>query len=270
MIVGSLNAGIFPRLSTGYFPNAPADDLLDNSRMAEENFVDRMNRRLTELGLSDRAASITASGKPDLIRDIRRKGVKPKQDLLVALAEVLETTTEYLLHGVNTGHVVADRRTGYDAPPEGSPFVKALPRDIPVYGTVLGSEITFNGDGEIIETHILEMTSEIDWVRRPPMLETRRDVYALYVSGSSMEPRFEPGDPVIVDPKRSPKPGDDVIVQLYTTDGDGVQVALIKRLVRRTANYIELRQYNPDTVFTVAMDRVAAVHRVLMMRDVIG
>lgn len=270
MIVGPLNAGKLPHVSTGYFPDAHAGDLLDKSRMPDETFIDRLDRRLKELGRSDRSVSLDASGKPDLIRDIRRKGTKPKQDLLVALAEALETSVEYLLYGSDTGHVVAGKSTGYDGATERSPFTRPSPRDIPVYGTVLGGDVVFDGDNEHIETHLLEMTQEIDWVRRPPTLETRRDVYALYVSGSSMEPRFEPGDPVIVDPKRSPKMGDDVIVQLFALDGDGIQIALIKRLVRRTARFVELRQYNPNTTFCVPIERVASVHRVLMMRDVIG
>jgi phage repressor protein C with HTH and peptisase S24 domain len=38
---------------------------------------------------------------------------------------------------------------------------------------------------------------------------------------------------------------------------------LIKRLVRRTGGYVELRQFNPDTTFRVETQRVAKIHRVL-------
>lgn len=232
-----------------------------------DQMIDRIDERLAAVGLTDRAASIQATGKADTIRDIRRKGTKPKQEALAGLAEVLETTTEYLLHGRETGHVVGDRRTGYEPQPDPVPFSKTPARSLPVFGTVLGSEVSF--DDTAIETHMIELTEEIDWVRRPPILESRRDVYAVYISGHSMEPRFEPGDPVIVDPKRAPKPGDDVIVQL-TTDGETVATALIKRLVRQSSNYVELRQYNPPKVFRVDRERVKWLHRVLSMGDVIG
>lgn len=238
----------------------------------DETMLDRIEKRRRELNLSARHVGLEGAGNPDLLRDMRRKNTKPKREALAGIAELLETTVEYLLHGQNTGAVIANQRTGYDAEPEPLPFGKALPRTMPVYGTALGSEIIFDGAEAKVETHLIEMTDVIDWVRRPPILEGRKDVYALYISGHSMEPRFEPGDPVIVDPKRAPKPGDDVIVQITDVVGDEIEVkaAVIKRLVRRTAAYIELRQYNPALTFTVPVEQILFVHRVLGIRDMLG
>lgn len=88
-----------------------------------------------------------------------------------------------------------------------------------------------------------------------------------------MAPRFEPGERAFVSPKAAVRPGDDVIVQLTDPNGagdlaDAVTDVLIKRLVRRTASFIELRQFNPDNTFEVPLDRIArqrgklAIHRV--------
>ncbi len=227
--------------------------------------LDRIDERLRVMDYTDRQASMLATGKPDTIRDIRRRKSLPKIETLAALAEVLETTVEYIKFGKQTGAIVGDRRTGFDHGPGGPPLGASLPRTLEVYGTVLGGDPHL--DGAPIETH--ELTDVIDWIRRPTIFDGRRDVYALYVTGSSMEPRFEPGDPVVVDPKRPPRPGDDVIVQLRDTD-DVVRVALIKRLVRRTGTGLELRQYNPDISFTVPLERVKEVHRVVMMRDLLS
>ena len=244
----------------------------DNARVTQSTFIDRIDERLTALGMTDHTASLLASENRnrDMIRDLRRRGQQPKRETMNRLAEALETTVEYLKTGRNTGTVLADRRSGYDAGGPPDPFA-SQPRTLQVYGTALGAEMQFE-DANLIEAHLIEMVDVIDWVRRPPLLEGRKDVYALYVSGSSMEPRYEPGDPVVVDPKRAPKPGDDVIVQIRDGEGDGtiIRAALIKRLVRRTAVFVELRQYNPATTFRVPVDRVASMHRVLGMRDIVS
>lgn len=238
----------------------------------EETLLDRIESRRKELGMTERHVGLAGAGNPDLLRDMRRKGTTPKRDALAGIAELLETTVEYLLYGKRTGAVIAGYATGYDGEAEPLPFGKPLARTMPVYGTALGSDTLFDGAEIKIETHVIEMTDVIDWVRRPPILEGRKDVYALYISGHSMEPRFEPGDPVIVDPKRAPKLGDDVIVQIAATLGDDaeVKVAVIKRLVRRTANHVELRQYNPSLTFTVPAEQILFVHRVLGIRDMLG
>lgn len=259
-----IDAGVCPHLSTGKIPHEATGLFRDNARMADEP-INRIDERLEALGLTDRKASLLATGKPDLIRDIRRRGSLPKIEALAQLAEALETTVEYIKFGRQTGAVIADRRTGFEHGPEGMAIGATLPRTLQVYGTVLGGDPGFD-DGKV-ESH--EVTEVIDWIRRPSMFEGRPDVYALYVTGSSMEPRFEPGDPVVIDPKRPPRPGDDVIVQLADDNGS-VTLSLIKRLVRRTANELQLRQYNPDITFAVPLGRVKEIHRVVMLRDMLG
>jgi phage repressor protein C with HTH and peptisase S24 domain len=39
-------------------------------------------------------------------------------------------------------------------------------------------------------------------------------------------------------------------------------MVLIKRLVRRSAHFVELAQFNPPMTFRVPSERVAAIHRV--------
>lgn len=267
---GAVNAGNCPPLSTGICPDAVFSCLRDTARMSE-TFIDRVDSRIRELGTTDRAVSlmVTEEKNPDLIRDLRRRpNARPRDPIVLdRLAEALETTRAFLLYGRTDGDVVADKRTGYNPGPAGKPF--NFPKSLPVFGTAIGADLNFEGERDPIETHIVELTEEIDWIGRPPAFEGRRDVYALYISGSSMEPRHEPGDPVIVDPKRPPSPGDDVIVQIRAEGSDEVKAALIKRLVRRTARHIELRQYNPSLTFTVNIDRVHSIHRVIPWRDVL-
>jgi phage repressor protein C with HTH and peptisase S24 domain len=39
-------------------------------------------------------------------------------------------------------------------------------------------------------------------------------------------------------------------------------MVLVKELVRRGAQYVELKQFNPELTFRVPAERVAAIHRV--------
>ncbi|MDY8109574.1 helix-turn-helix transcriptional regulator [Fulvimarina sp. 2208YS6-2-32] len=65
-------------------------------------------------------------------------------------------------------------------------------------------------------------------------------MYALEVSGRSMEPLYREGDRIIVSPTVSVRRGDRVVVR--TRDGE----VMAKILQRRTARTLELSSINPD------------------------
>ncbi|MEL6743897.1 MAG: helix-turn-helix transcriptional regulator [Pseudomonadota bacterium] len=65
-------------------------------------------------------------------------------------------------------------------------------------------------------------------------------VYALEISGDSMEPLYRDGDRIIVSPGASVRRGDRVVVR--THEGE----VMAKVLARRTAKQIELQSLNPD------------------------
>lgn len=64
------------------------------------------------------------------------------------------------------------------------------------------------------------------------------DLYALEVSGNSMEPLYREGDLLMVSPQAQIRRGDRVIVK--TTGGE----VMVKELARQTANKIELKSLN--------------------------
>ncbi|WP_081504250.1 S24 family peptidase [Sphingomonas sp. PAMC 26621] len=240
--------------------------------MAEPNIVliDRIDERLNALGVSDRKASLTAVGKPDLIRDIRR-GARPLASRLQALAGVLETTVDYLQGTTD--------QPGAGLEPSSEiraliPEPQDMLQDIPVYGTALGGEQQFSGDFDgslAIEQTDLNMAEVVDRFRRPPNLMNRRDIYGLYVAGVSMEPAYESGQGIIVDPKRPPNMRDYVVVYLRDrTDGADAAGVLIKRLVRRSATYIELEQFNPPAIFRLDSRLYREVHRVMPWDEAFG
>lgn len=141
---------------------------------------------------------------------------------------------------------------------------EALPM-IPLLGTAMAGE--WNGPEFHIELTELDMHDVMGHVSRPQSLKNDDRAYAVTIVGDSMWPRFRPGRRVIVSPRSSVSIGDDVIVQLLGKEdaaGDRrVTQVLIKELVRRTASFIELRQFNPDVTFKVGADEIAAVHKVV-------
>ena len=139
-------------------------------------------------------------------------------------------------------------------------------KPVPLLGTAFGSDLEGIED---VETTELLMSEVLDYVARPLSLADDPEAYAVTTIGDSMAPRFEDGEMAFVSPKAAVGIGDDVVVQLRNSDeGPDNQAAgrittvLLKRLVRRTSKFIELRQFNPDKTFTVPMERVRRIHRV--------
>lgn len=137
-----------------------------------------------------------------------------------------------------------------------------MAQDLPVYGTAQGA----NGEGAFI----INMGGQVDRIRRPPGLTANRDAFAIYVEGDSMEPRFEPGETVVIDPNRPVRPGDDVVLLLESPEPGQPPQAYIKRLVRRGAERVLVRQYNPPRQMEFPTAAVKRIFRVMRVGELLG
>jgi len=138
-----------------------------------------------------------------------------------------------------------------------------FPRDVPVYGTVIGGS---KGD-------FLLNGQAVDYVRRPPGLESARGVFALFVQGNSMFPAYKEGDLVYVHPGRPTPVGSYVIVELKPTEADSDEAppTYIKLLVKRTASKLTLGQYNPQREdIEIPTDEVGHVYHVMTLAELLG
>lgn len=128
-------------------------------------------------------------------------------------------------------------------------------KTIPVYGHAAGG---MNEDGKFILNG-----SKIADVLCPPALETVAGAYAVYHTGESMLPRYEPGDLLTIHPSLPVKRGDYVLVQITGDDGDP-PYGYVKRFVSRNAKELVLEQLNPpedeDSILRFPADRVLTVH----------
>lgn len=146
------------------------------------------------------------------------------------------------------------------------------PRDVPVLGTPACGDVEM--DGHHVET--IEIDGVIDYVRRPQALDGRRDVYAIMPQGFSMVPKFEPGDIAYVEAK-PPRIGDYAVVQLLGSEviveGESevrIVSALLKRLVRQHADWVDLEQFNPPFTFRVDRARIGKIDRVIRLEELVS
>lgn len=143
------------------------------------------------------------------------------------------------------------------------PSRQEMPKDVPVLGTVSGGDATNPAD--------FELNGQIvDYVRRPPRLIGRTDVFAAYVQGNSVSPWREPGQLIYLEGARPPKPMDYVLVELKPHNGDDVRPALVKRLLAVTPTRVRLRQYTPAKDFEVDRRRILRIFRVLDWDELMG
>lgn len=231
---------------------------------------ERVSAKLDEANMSAREVSLAATGQPAAIRNILAKNAMPRIDRLDAIAAVLGTTSDWLLGRENA----IERTIDGDSSVPADKF-RRLPKTLPVYGTALGAELEFMDGGGVtvrVEQTEVHMATPEDFMARPIGVTGRPDLYVVTVAGHSMEPRYDSGRRVLVDPRRSPGVGDDVVVQLRgpTFDGEEIRNVLIKQLVRRRPGVVVLRQFNPDYEFDVPNEQVAAVHRVMPWDEALG
>lgn len=211
-----------------------------------EMWIDKVMRRVKERGLNARSASLHAGLSASYLQNFikqKRAGInaKPRSEHLPQLAKALDVSVEWLLDDGTTDTTAVT--TSVIAPPpqvalgpsvsDPSPVGISRAR-IPVYGQAIGGP---GGEGRFA----LNGTT-LDLVPAPDYLEKARNAYAVYVYGTSMEPKYRPGYLLFVDPNLPVRRGDDVIVQVEVEDG--VREGYVKEFVS-SGREIVLLQHNP-------------------------
>jgi hypothetical protein len=249
----------------------PTGALFDITNMAEtvDNppIYDALMRFKPD-GLSANAWAVRAGVSRTVWADIRRHGNPTRGTLEKLLAAVGGSLAEFEAARADPSGLVRSEvaGTGWTAKDVERAWSAAGPsKPVPLLGSALGASLAeFEDSVELTELHLTEV---LDYLARPPSLSGDKGAYAVTIVGDSMAPRFEPGERAFVSPRDTVGIGDDVIVQLKDSNGkddaaDRVTMVLIKRLVRRSGGFVELRQFNPDLTFRVPAGRIAAIHRV--------
>jgi len=236
----------------------------------KEILRERLQEALDNSAFSPHALSVAIGANHSYIAQILNgKGGMPAADRLARIADVLGTTVGHLTGGAPAAHSevgVRDKPLEWNGPtPETPP--------IPIVGTGDCADLavveTDSGRHVEVERSSFDPEYHVRYIATPPLLRGRRGIYAIYFHGSSMEPRFYPGEVGLVDSHRPPSPGEYALVQLNTGDSDDVVSVLAKKFIRRTATEIVLEQYNPPLTFSVPAARVQRIHRIMPQTELL-
>lgn len=212
------------------------------SEIDKAHVLQRIATWLAEHDMAESVLSQRAGRSTSYIKNLR---TKPKQritlDFVEAVARAMGKPFEWLAYG-------HEPSLASDSDASGA---------IPIVGVVAGS---ISGRPSL--------NSAMGFIHRPPALALAANAYAMYVNGSSMVPKFDHGDLIVVDPDRTPKPGDAVVLQLRTFDGDHIATS-IKLLVSISDTVVTVHQLNPAGTIQHARGAVVAIDKVLKLAEIL-
>lgn len=166
--------------------------------------------------------------------------------------------------GMNRGTLTKiSSKTGVDVPalyaiPLDEPLGLRIP--LPRRGNltlpVRGTEMT-GTDGAFALSGVV-----VDEVAKPPKLERVEDAYAIYMRGAYMEPKYEEGQLLYINPSMPAIVGSYIV--LILKDGR----AFVRRLVRRDEDKIVIEQLNPQRNITRRLVEISAIHRIVQSEEI--
>ena len=264
------------RQGVSYNPYANNAAPCDKAHMAKQAFpieeVRRSIRRLMDERGDKPKPLATGLGMSETgIRDIflaKTKSVGGPN--LATIARYYGVTVEEIMAGTATTEGLKSLPKANARPVEfEGASMERVDENMPVFGTALGAEMLI--DGERIEQTMLNSGDIIEYRKRPPISHGVDKVYGLYVQGSSMYPAHRDGAFLFAQRDARLRVDDDVVVYLRpkddSDDGERAICVLVKRLVKRTSQFVELEQYNPAKVFRIGMDDVLRIDKVLTTDD---
>lgn len=169
------------------------------------------------------------------------------------VAEVLDTSEEYLEHAVGPAHVPHESTSNVSQLKPGN---RGIPSGIrqsktPVYGPAAAG-----APDRILLTEDF-VVEEVD---TPNELIGVRDAFIMYVAGDSMRERYRHNDLVSVNRNKFPAIGQDCVVVL-AEDGN----VLVKEFVGETDNKSEwkFKQHNPSKTLKYKKSEVRAIYAIV-------
>lgn len=245
--------------------------------MKAREILDRIDRRLLALDITERHASLLAK-RPDMIRNIR-KAVRadapydPRTGSIEALAQVLQTSPEWLLTGMGPEEIAH-----HDAAPE--PLQGELPirrrkaateernliREIDIRAGMGGGGVPAAEMREIIgrSTYAADAIrghwSFPDYFMATMGFEAKH-IDIIECEGESMTPDLWPGDRCVIDRRRR-GPSPDGVYAIW--DGFGVVVKAIQLIPNSEPVSIQVISKNSDySPYTRTLDEVAIIGKVV-------
>ena len=204
-------------------------------------------------GVTANGWAVKAGVSRTIWADLRRHGNPSRRTLEKLLGAAGSSLAEFeALRVINSAELPA---ANVDKIAEsGRGWRGAPPASLPLLATGLAGEWQ---RGSNIALHSVDRPKVVGRIDRPAALASDPKAYAVTMVGESMWPRFRAGRRLLVSPAAPVEAGDDVLAWL------AADKVMIKELVRRSAAKVELRQFNPDKIFSLDAAEIAAIHKIL-------
>lgn len=300
--------GIYAATSTAYLPHEFLTLARHIRRMDTiDTLIERITLRLKDLGISERSASIEATGSPDAIRYIRTRRAMPSASRLSTLADTLSATPEYLLGEVDENRFIklrdeedwetARKDGGFEqlanksqSMPTFKGYARAENDSVPVYAAKAAARHQyrsiyindtghpFGGDDDatLSEVQCVEVddTKIITRLSRVPMdPEEARNTYSIFLPVNCLFPAIPAGEPLLASTVRPISTQDMGLFYVRSSGSIFVVPGYVRRL---TADYFDLEQFSGTgdfdvlgVQFRVPTEDVVRVDRIYTMPDLL-
>ena len=210
--------------------------------MENEALYNRIEKRLKKLDLTPNQASEKAGLDRSFIRQIKNgQKTNIRTDSARKLASALRCSTSWLVDGVGPEEL-ADQIEAAKHLTEGlSESVSELgPKNLPIFGdaTCVSNDFPLNHGSPVAYTF------------RSAMLAASPQAFAVFTTGTDMEPRYFRGELLLIDPSKMAHPNDFVLIE------DNTGKAFIRRLLDMDSTRLRVEQMNPRTESTINRDEI--------------
>jgi len=167
---------------------------------------------------------------------------EPDSERIKQLAQILGTSPAWLMFGT----------PGLSSP------ATTYANDLPLRAGSGGRDLPVRGLAQASAHDALSLSdTPVAYTERPPQLIGNGQAFAVWVAGRSMEPRFRPGEIVLVNPNKPLTPG--CCALLECKDGS----AFIKEFMGENKHKISLRQYNPQRAMEIDRGKLIGLYRIV-------
>jgi len=159
---------------------------------------------------------------------------------------------------------------------------KASDKVLPMVGAHNAANYELPRNIPIRETRPLDTKGEFtlsstisDYMRRPPRLATRTDVFGVQMQSDDMSPWREAGYTVLVELNRPAREGDYALIELEpkksNSDDANASRATIKQIVKLGPTKVRLKQYgNEHKEFDIPRSQIKTICRVIDWEELIS
>jgi len=202
----------------------------------------QIRQRRKQLGLTQQDLAEAVGSHVQTIDKIERDLIKFSRYLFP-----ISTRLGIVISSSHSGH--AGNTPTPTVPPPAPGFISPQ-RDLPVYGS--------SPKG----TQMLMSKEPIGYTLRPEPLDSIREAYSVLVSTEAMEPAYEPGDIISLNPHKPLEVGKDVLLR---TDDADTALCILCRLLSISNDRWRVCQwaYNRQRAFDVSRAEFPACHRVV-------